>query len=192
VTVSGWITLTVIAAIVLYLISIYNHLVRLNHNVSQAWSNIDVLLKQRHDEIPKLVDTCKAYMRHEQDTLLKVTQARTRVMNAANDQNVASLGLAEGALREGLDQLFMLAEDYPDLKANDSFQHLQSRITGLESSIADRREYYNASVNLLNVRVDQIPDLFIARLCGFKHRALLEFAAHEKADVHIGQLFGRS
>jgi LemA protein len=192
VTVTGWMTLIAFAAVVLYLISIYNHLVRLNHNVSQSWSNIDVLLKQRHDEIPKLVETCKAYMRHEQETLLKVTQARTRVMNAANDQNLASLGLAEGALREGLDQLFMLAEDYPDLKANDSFQHLQSRITGLESSIADRREYYNASVNLLNVRVDQVPDLFVARLCGFKHRSLLVFSAKEKADVNIGQLLKSS
>ena len=101
----------VVAVLIVYAISIYNHLVRLKHNVSKAWSNIDVLLKQRHDEIPKLVETCKQYMQYEQDTLEKVMQARAQVSQAREAQDVAGLGIAEGALRMGLGQLFALLGD---------------------------------------------------------------------------------
>jgi LemA protein len=99
-----------VVGLVLYVISIYNHLVRLKHNVSKAWSNIDVLLKQRHDEIPKLVETCKQYMKFEQDTLEKVMEARSRVSQARKSEDVPGLGAAEGSLRMGLGQLFALAE----------------------------------------------------------------------------------
>ena len=124
-----------IVLLLIYIVSIYNHLVRLKHNVSKAWSNIDVLLKQRHDEIPKLVETCKQYMKFEQETLEKVMQARSRVSEARQNQDVPGLGLAEGALRMGLGQLFAVAEDYPELRANENFQHLQGRISSLENSI---------------------------------------------------------
>ena len=180
------------AAIVLlamYVISIYNHLVRLKHNVSKAWSNIDVLLKQRHDEIPKLVETCKQYMKFEQETLEKVMLARSRVAEARQNQDVPSRGLAEGALRMGLGQLFALAEDYPELRANENFQHLQNRISTLENTIADRREFYNESVNINNIGIEQFPDVIIARLFGFGERNLLEFEATEIADVSVKQLF---
>ena len=173
----------------IYLVSIYNHLVRLKHNVSKAWSNIDVLLKQRHDEIPKLVETCKQYMQYEQETLERVMQARSQVSDARQNQDMPGLGLAEGALRMGLGQLFALAEDYPELRANENFQHLQSRISSLESSIADRREFYNESVNINNIGIDQFPDLIVARLFGFGPRDLLEFEATEIADVDVKQLF---
>jgi LemA protein len=179
----------VVAGLVLYIISIYNHLVRLKHNVSKAWSNIDVLLKQRHDEIPKLVETCKQYMKFEQETLEKVMQARSRVAQARQSQDVAGLGLAEGALRMGLGQLFALAEDYPELRANENFQHLQSRISVLENTIADRREFYNESVNINNIGIETFPDIIIARLFGFGERDLLEFEAGEIADVNVKQLF---
>ena len=178
-----------VVLLAIYAISIYNHLVRLKHNVSKAWSNIDVLLKQRHDEIPKLVETCKQYMEYEQDTLEKVMQARSRVAAARESQDVAGLGVAEGALRLGLGQLFALAEDYPELRANENFQHLQTRISTLENTIADRREFYNESVNLNNIGIDQFPDLIVARLLGFGPRELLEFEATEIADVNIKQLF---
>ncbi len=181
--------LAVMVVIVIYGISIYNHLVRLKHNVSKAWSNIDVLLKQRHDEIPKLVETCKQYMQFEQDTLEKVMQARAQVSQARQSQDVGGLGLAEGALRMGLGQLFALAEDYPDLRANENFQHLQTRITTLEDTIADRREFYNESVNINNIGIDQFPDIIVARLLGFGARDLLEFSAGEIADVDVKQLF---
>jgi LemA protein len=179
----------VVVGLVLYVIGIYNHLVRLKHNVSKAWSNIDVLLKQRHDEIPKLVETCKQYMKFEQDTLEKVMEARSRVSQARQNQDVPGLGMAEGALRMGLGQLFALAEDYPELRANENFQHLQSRISALENTIADRREFYNESANINNIGIETFPDLIVARLFGFGARDLLEFEASEIADVSVKQLF---
>ena len=179
----------VVVGLVLYVISIYNHLVRLKHNVSKAWSNIDVLLKQRHDEIPKLVETCKQYMKFEQDTLEKVMQARSRVSQARQSQDVPGLGMAEGALRMGMGQLFALAEDYPELRANENFQHLQGRITALESTIADRREFYNESANINNIGIETFPDMIVARLFAFGPRDLLEFEASEIVDISVKQLF---
>jgi LemA protein len=179
----------VVVGLVLYVISIYNHLVRLKHNVSKGWSNIDVLLKQRHDEIPKLVETCKQYMKFEQDTLEKVMQARSRVSQARQSQDVPGLGRAEGALRMGLGQLFALAEDYPELRANENFQHLQGRITTLENTIADRREFYNESANINNIGIETFPDMIVARLFAFGPRDLLEFEASKIADVSLKQLF---
>ena len=187
--ISGIIFWGALVVLAIYVVSIYNHLVRLKHNVSKAWSNIDVLLKQRHDEIPKLVETCKQYMKYEQETLEKVMQARSRVAEARQNQDVPQLGAAEGALRLGLGQLFALAEDYPDLRANDNFQHLQGRISSLENSIADRREFYNESVNINNIGIEQFPDLIVARLFGFGPRDLLEFEASEIVDVDVRQLF---
>jgi len=174
---------------VFYLINIYNHLVRIKHNVSKAWSNIDVLLKQRHDEIPKLVETCRQYMKFEQETLEKVMLARSRVSDARENQDVPGLGMAEGALRMGLGQLFALVEDYPDLKANENFQHLQSRISTLENTIADRREFYNESVNINNIGIEQFPDVIVASMFGFGARELLEFDDVDVADVNMKQLF---
>ena len=173
----------------LYIISIYNHLIRLKHNVSKAWSNIDILLKQRHDEIPKLVETCRQYMKFEQDTLEKVMQARSQVSEARDNHDLAGLGFAEGALRMGMGQLFAVAEAYPELRANESFQHLQSRITMLENTIADRREFYNESVNINNIGIEQFPDVIIARLFHFNSRELLEFDASELTDIKVKALF---
>ncbi len=181
----------IIAVAVFYLVSVYNGLVSLKHAVSKAWANIDVLLKQRHDELPKLVETCKQYMEYEQETLEKVMQARTSVASAQQSGDMAALGKAEGAMRLGLGSLFAVAEAYPDLKANETFQHLQARITGLENDIADRREFYNESVNNNNVRIEQFPDVIIARFFNFKSFDLLEFSDEEKTDVDIGQLFDK-
>ncbi|MCX4191210.1 LemA family protein [Methylophaga sp. OBS1] len=178
-----------VAVLLVYIVIIYNNLVSLKHNVSKAWSNIDVLLKQRHDELPKLVETCRQYMQYEQETLEKVMLARSSVANAQQQGDVAQLGQAEGALRLGLGNLFALAEAYPELKADETFQHLQARITGLENAIADRREYYNESVNINNVRIEQFPDVIIARLFNFKAFTLLEFSAEETADVNLRGLF---
>lgn len=179
----------ILAVILIYLIVTYNSLVSIKNNVEKAWANIDVLLKQRHDELPKLIDTCKQYMKHEQETLEKVIQARSRVSSARESHDVAALGAAENVLRSGLGQLFALAESYPDLKANEQFLHLQSRISGLENSIADRREFYNDSVNINNVRIQQFPDLFLAKLFNFRPFDLLKFAAEELKDIDINQRF---
>jgi LemA protein len=183
------IVIGVLAVGLVYAIVIYNQLVGLKHAVSQAWSNIDVLLKQRHDELPKLVETCRQYMKHERETLEQVMRARAAVASAREAHDVGGLGQAEGMLRLGLGNLFAVAEAYPDLKANESFRHLQGRITTLENSIADRREFYNASVNANNVRIDQFPDILVARLLGFRPADLLEFSAAEVADVNLKALF---
>ncbi len=188
-SIAGFVFWAIIAITIAYVIAIYNGLVTLKHNVSKAWANIDVLLKQRHDELPKLVETCKQYMKFEQETLEKVMQARSSVASAQQRGDMSALGQAEGTLRLGLGSLFAVAEAYPDLKADETFQHLQARITGLENAIADRREFYNESVNVNNVRIEQFPDVIIARFFNFKPQILLEFTDEEKSDVNVAKLF---
>jgi LemA protein len=172
-----------------YGVMIYNSLVQVKHNVSKAWANIEVLLKQRHDEIPKLVEVCKQYRQFEQDTLQKVIEARSRVFAASQSQNMPALGQAETVLRASLGNLFAVAEAYPDLKTNQQFLNLQTRISALEGAIADRREFYNESVNINNVRIEQFPDSIVAGMFHFPPRQLLEFQDAEKADVDVKQLF---
>jgi LemA protein len=180
-----FLALLVVAAI--YVVRIYNGLISLRENVRKAWSNIDVLLTQRHDELPKLVETCKRYMAYEQETLERVMQARSAVFKAQGSGDVTALGAAEQQLREGLGRLFAVAENYPDLKADQGFRHLQTRISQLEESIADRRELYNEAVNLNNIRIQTFPDLIVARAFDFKQSALLEFTEEQKRDVDLGQ-----
>lgn len=184
-----FIFLGLVAVVVIYIIVIYNNLVTLKHSVAKAWANIDVLLKQRHDELPKLVEVCKQYMKHERETLESVMRARSAVATAREQSNVPALGPAETQLRSGLDHLFALAEAYPDLKANEHFQHLQHRISGLENAIADRREFYNESVNINNIRIEQFPDTIIASIFNFGPKPLLVFSDAEKADVNLKALF---
>ena len=186
---TGWIALALLLVVLVYFIVLYNHLVNIKHGVNKAWANIDVLLKQRHDELPKLLETCRQYMKFEQDTLERVMQARAQVSAARESHDIAALGNAEGALRLGLGNLFAVAENYPDLKTNDTFKHLQGRITSLENAIADRREFYNESVNVNNVRIEQFPDVIVARLLGFQPFTLLKFSSTEKVDVNIRHLF---
>ena len=176
-------------AFIVYLVGIYNGLVGLRENVKVAWANIDVLLKQRHDELPKLVETCKRYMQFEQETLEKVMRARASVSLASTSGNVAAVGAAEQQLRAGVGRLFAVAENYPQLKSDETFRQLQTRITALEESIADRRELYNDQVNLNNIRVNVFPDVMIAQKFGFPSAHLLEFSAAEKTDVNVGALF---
>ena len=182
--------LALAAALAVYLIGIYNGLVSLRENVKTAWANIDVLLKQRHDELPKLVETCKRYMQFEQETLEKVMRARASVSQASTSGNVAAVGAAEQQLRAGVGRLFAVAESYPQLKSDETFKQLQGRITALEESIADRRELYNDQVNLNNIRVKVFPDVVIAQKFSFLPAQLLEFTNEEKRDVEVGALFG--
>lgn len=185
-----WVVLAAIALVgIIYVIVIYNNLVRLKHNVSKAWSNIDVLLRQRHDEIPKLVETCRRYMQHERETLERVISARTAVGQAREKKDMAALSGAESLLRTGLGQLFAVAEQYPELRADASFQHLRERITGLENAIADRREFYNDSVNRNNIRIETFPDVIMAHFFRFESADLLEFDAEDTSDVSLGSLF---
>jgi LemA protein len=185
----GFVIFAVVLGVVLFAISVYNRLVGVKHAVSQAWANVDVLLKQRHDELPKLVDVCRAYMSFERETLLKVMNARAAAHAAREARNVAGVGEAETQMRTGLGRLFALAEGYPELRSSDSFQQLQKRISLIEDSIADRREFYNESVNTNNVLVEQLPGVILAALFGFRPAPLLEFADAETADPGLQELF---
>ena len=180
-----------ILIVVIWIVGIYNGLVALKHNISEAWSNIDVLLKQRYDEVPKLVEACKQYMSFEQETLSRVIEARNLASQARATGNVAAVGTAEVALKGAVTQLFGLAESYPDLKANNNFQQLMTRISASEDSISDRREFYNEAVNLNNTRREEFPDLVLARMFGFAAADLLTFDPEELKDIDIGNLFDR-
>jgi LemA protein len=129
-------------------------------------------------------------MQYEQETLERVMQARSAVFKAQSRGDVAAVGAAEDQLRQGLGRLFALAENYPELKADNGFRHLQTRISELEEAIADRRELYNESVNLNNIRIQTFPDLLVARMFEFKPAQLLEFTDEQKRDVDLGKLFG--
>ena len=168
--------------ILLYSVSIYNGLVRVSRNIEKAWANIDVLLKQRRDEIPKLIGVCEGYMKYERETLEKITAARTACMQT---KGVADAAEAEGQLSGLLRTLFAVAENYPDLKANQNFLQMQERISYLESQIADRREFYNDSVNLYNIRISQIPDMWVARSMSLASKEMFKVSEEEKKDVEI-------
>ena len=165
-----------------YAIIIYNELVRLRNDNDRAWANIDVLLKQRHDEIPNLVETVKGYMQHERQTLLAVTQARTASMSAATvGQKAQADLLVAGALRD----LFAVAESYPGLKANQNFLKLQTRISELEERIADRREFFNDDVNTYNTRIKQVPDMFLANMMNLKARDMFKVSEEERQAIEV-------
>ena len=185
----GFITLLIIVAVILYFVVTYNSLVSIKNNVEKAWANIDVLLKQRNDELPKLIDTCKAYMTHEAQTLERVTQARMGVDAARQTQDITGLSKAESVLTQSLGGLFAVAENYPDLKADQTFLNFQSRISSLENQIADRREFYNDSVNNNNVRIQQFPDVIIASVFNFERKDMLKFSSAELQDVDVSARF---
>ena len=168
--------------IMVYAVGIYNTLVRLSNNIDKAWSNIDVILKQRHDELPKLVKVCNSYMTHERETLESVTNARSVYGRSTTVDDKAK---AENQITRALGRLFAVAEQYPDLKANRDFLNVQERISALENTIADRREFYNDSVNLYNIRIEQIPALWIAKQIGYRVRPLLTVAQSDRADVEL-------
>ena len=179
---AGLIVFLVGAGLLIYVVIIYNGLVRLRNDVEKAWANIDVLLKQRHDELPNLIATCKGYMQYEQQTLERVTEARTAYMRAGTVGEKAQADLlTTGALKS----LFAVAENYPDLKANNNFLQLQKRISELEDMIADRREFFNDDVNTYNVRIQQLPDVIIAGMMGLKPREMFKVSEEEKRQVEV-------
>ena len=171
-----------VAGVLTYAVILYNGLVRLRNDNDRAWANIDVLLKQRHDEIPNLVETVQGYMQHEQQTLLAVTQARAASMNAASiSQKATADVMMTGALRG----LFAIAENYPQLKANENFLKLQNRISELEERIADRRKLFNDDVNTYNTRIGQIPEVFVASFMNLKRRELFRVSDDDRTRVEV-------
>jgi LemA protein len=171
-----------VTAAAIYAVIVYNGLVRLQNEIGRAWANIDVLLKQRHDEISNLVACVKGYMDHERQTLEAVTLARAASMNAASIPQKAQADLLlSGALRS----FFAVAEGYPQLKADQNFLALQNRISELEERIADRREFFNDDVNSYNTRIAQFPDLFLARLMKLQPRPMFQVSDQDRQQVEV-------
>jgi Uncharacterized conserved protein len=177
------ILLTILVGTLGYIMVIYNGLVTLKNDIDKAWSNIDVLLKQRFDELPKLIKVCEGYMQHEQKTLEAVVKARSMVNEARGDREKLQ---AQNALTDTLRSLFMVVERYPDLKADSVFRNLGQRISDLEDQIADRREFYNDAVNIYNIRIEQFPDLLVARFFNFSGRELWRIDPAHRQDVAVG------
>jgi len=171
-----------ILAVVGYFIIIYNGLISLKENIKKSWSNIDVLLKQRYDEIPKLVSVCEGYAEFEKSVLDRVMQARESFFRAGT---VGKKAQASGEITSALKSLFALAETFPQLRANDNFMQLQNRISLLEESLADRREFYNDSVNNYNIRIQQIPDVFVASMLNYREEEMFRVSTEERKDVKI-------
>ena len=179
---STWIILGIIAALVVWIIMVYNGLVAMRQRVNQAFADIDVQLKQRHDLIPNLVETVKGYAAHERGTFDSVTQARA---NAINAQGPAQQAEAENALTGALRSLFAVAEAYPDLKANQNFLNLQEEITSSEDRIAYARQFYNDSVVSYNTRIQQFPYVVLANTFNFDRRELFDAAPEDTEPVQV-------
>jgi LemA protein len=175
-----WIVLGVIAVLAIFVVTIYNRIVALNQRADQAFADVDVQLKQRHDLVPNLVETVKGYAGHEKSTLDAVITARNVAVNA---QGPAAQGAAEGALGAALGKLFALAEAYPDLKANTNFLELQRELADIENKLAAARRFFNSSVQEFNTSIQQIPGNFIAPMGGFKQREFFEIPAENRASV---------
>ncbi len=182
-TIVVWgIILFVIAAVVGYVFMIYNGLIALKENIRKSWANIDVLLKQRYDELPKLISVCESYAEFEKGILDRLMEAREKYTRA---DSVGKKAEASGEISSALKGLFALAENYPDLKTNKNFMQLQNRISHLEESLADRREFYNDSVNNYNIRIQQIPDVFVAGFLNYEKEELFQVREEERQDVDV-------
>ena len=175
-----WIILAVVAVIVIALIAMYNGLVRANVRVDEAWSDITVQLKRRYDLIPNLVSAVKGYAKHEKGVFEEVTKARTEAMGA---KGVAETAQKENAFQETLKSLFAVAENYPDLKANENFKHLQEELVDTEDKIQAARRFYNGSARDLNIKVKTFPTNVFAGMMGFKVREFFEVDEAETAKI---------
>jgi LemA protein len=172
----------VVVGTVGYFLAIYNGFIEMRNQIGRAWANVDVLLKQRHDELPKLVRTCEAYMQHERAVFDKLSEARAALAGA---QSVRQKAEAEGMLGRALGSIFAVAENYPQLKADGSFRALQQRISELENQLADRREFYNDVVTLYNTRLEQIPDSWIGQGMRLEAAELFRITEREREDPMI-------
>ncbi|MBI4276403.1 LemA family protein [Candidatus Uhrbacteria bacterium] len=174
--------LIIVAVIVLWLIATYNSLVRLKNRTDEAWSDIDVQLKRRHDLIPNLVNTVKGYAKHESTVFEKVTQARSAAMQATTP---AAHAQAENMLTGALKSLFAVAESYPELKASQNFLELQRELTDTEDKIQASRRFYNTNVRDLNIKLESFPTNLIGSSLGFQKREFFEIAEGERANVEV-------
>lgn len=166
----------------LYLMIIYNKFIKMRNRVDEAWADIDVQLKRRYDLIPNLVDTVKGYMEHEQQTFQKVTEARAQAMQAGNP---AEQGQAENMLTDALKSLFAVAENYPELKANENFLELQRELSDTENKIQAARRFYNGNVRDYNTSLQSFPQNLVAGMFNFAHRDFFELEAGSEARENV-------
>jgi LemA protein len=181
----GWIVIAVIVVLVLWIATIYNGLVALGQRVNQAFADVDVQLRQRHDLIPNLVETVKGYAAHERGTLDEVVKARNAAVAA---QGPAQQAAAENALSGTLRQLFALSENYPDLKANANFQQLQAELTDLENKIAASRRFFNNTVSEYNTGIAQFPAALFAASLGFAQKPFFDLGEDRKTLTEAPQV----
>jgi LemA protein len=174
---TGWVVLGVVVVLLLWVIMIYNQLVAMRQRVGQAFADVDVQLKLRHDLIPNLVETVKGYASHERGTLEAVVQARNAAITA---QGPAQQAAAENMLSGALRQLFALSEAYPDLKANQNFQQLQTEISDVENKIAAARRFFNNAVSEYNAGIQQFPAALFAGSLGFREREFFDVGTDER------------
>lgn len=172
--------------IVIMSIGIYNALVALKENIKKAWANIDVILKQRYDEVPQLIQICEQYVTYEKSMIDKIMDAREKMVKGRSIEDKAD---GFNALTSGISGLLAVGEAYPELKANESFIQIQNRLSELEERIADRREFYNESVNNYNIRIQQIPDVFFSRILGYQSETLFEVTEAEKSLPNLKMKF---
>jgi LemA protein len=175
-----WIVIGVAVLLAIVFVGIYNTLVRLKKQVENAWSQIDVQLKRRHDLIPNLVETAKGYMKHEKETLENITSARNLAVNA---QGAGDSAKAESGLQQALSNFFVVVENYPDLKANQNFLSLQEELTSTENKIGFARQFYNDCVMRYNTKTEVIPSNIVAGIGGFKQAEFFEI--DEPADKEV-------
>ena len=179
-----WIVLGIVGLLAVAVVAIYNGLVRLNVQTDNAWADIDVQLKRRHDLIPNVVETVKGYAGHERQTLEAVIEARNRAVSV-QAAGPAERGQAEGALTSALRGLFALAEAYPQLRAAENFAQLQTTLAQIEEAVQNARRYYNAVVRDLNTRVQQFPSNLIAGMFGFRNREFFEIPDAEREAPRV-------
>ncbi|NYZ77732.1 LemA family protein [Candidatus Micrarchaeota archaeon] len=177
-----WIVPVIVVVIVLFVVLLYNNLIRARNNVKNAWAQIDVQLKRRNDLIPKLVESVKGYMKHERGVLTDVTKARTTMLDAQTTPQKAE---ASNMITNALKSIFAVAENYPNLKANENFIQLQQEISGTENKISFSRQFYNDSVTTYNNKIQVFPNKILAGPLGFKTEGLFEAAAEERKDVSV-------
>jgi LemA protein len=166
-----WIIVAIIAILIIWIVAIYNGLVRLRQNRENAFADIDVQLKQRHDLVPQLIGAVKGYMEHERGTLEAVTNARQRAMGASNINDKIS---AEKELSHALSGLSIQVEAYPDLKANSNFMHLQTELADIENKLAAVRRFFNSATKELNISVQKFPNVLLAGVFGFKSESMFD------------------
>ena len=182
---STLIVLAVIVAFIVWVISIYNGLVTMRQRVNQAFADIDVQMKQRHDLVPNLVETVKGYAAHERGTLEEVVKARNAAVSA---QGPAQQAAAENMLSGALRQLFALSEAYPDLKANANFQQLQTELSDIENKLAAARRFFNNAVSEYNARIQQFPAALFAASFGFTPRTFFDLGEERKTVEQAPQV----